>query len=147
MKSWSMEFIVSRSSAKPWLRSTIASVVCSSVKTARGPLGAPCASGCEEVGTRADVDAAAWGRTPEAEGDGVDEGGTAAVEGWIDMADTRLIRTCTFPLVDRRLYVCGVAGCRARRRGAVIAREGEEQAAARATPGSQRKPSKYITLA
>jgi len=122
LKSWSMVFIVSRSSANPWLRSTIASVVCSGVKTAHGTLGAPYASGCEEVGTRADVDAAAWGRTPEAEGAGVDEGGTAAVEGWIDMADTRLIQTCTLPLVDRRLYVCREAGCRARRRGAVIAR-------------------------
>ena len=139
-----MVFIVSRSSAKPWLRSTIASVVCSGVKTARGTLGAPCASGCEEVGTRADVDAAAWGRTPEAEGAGVDEGGTAVVEGWIDMAksDTRLIRTCTFPLVDRRLYVCWKAGRAARWRGAVITRgRRRTEVAARATPGSQRKLS------
>jgi len=108
----------------PWLRSTIASVVCSGVKTARGTLG------CEEVGTRADVDAAAWGRTPEAGGSVVDDGGTAEVEGWIDMADTRLIRTCTFPLVDRRLYVCWEAGCAARRRGAVIARERRRSGAA-----------------
>jgi len=139
-----MVFIVSRSSARPWLRSTIASVVCSGVKTAHGTLGAPYASGCEEVGTRADVDAAAWGRTPEAGGAVVDEGGTAVVEGWIDMAksDTRLIRTCTFPLVDRRLYVCWEAGRAARRRGAVIARERRRtEAAARATPGSQGKPS------
>ena len=60
---------------QPQLDQAVAEVddrVCSGVKTARGPLGAPCASGCEEVGTRADVDAAAWGRTPEAGGAVVD---------------------------------------------------------------------------
>ena len=55
----------------------------------------------------------------------MDEGGTAVAEGGIDMADTRLIRTCTLPLVERRLYVCWGAGCAARRR-APWSREEEE---------------------
>jgi len=117
--------IVSRSSAKSWLSSTIVDVVCSGVKTARGAPGAPYASGCEEVNTRADVDMGAWGRAEETGGAVVDEGGTTVAEGGIDMADTRLIRTCTLPLVERRLYVCWGAGCAARRR-APWSREEEE---------------------
>ena len=104
--------IVSRSSAKSWLSSTIVDVVCSGVKTARGAPGAPYASGCEEVNTRADVDMGAWGRAEETGGAVVDEGGTTVAEGGIDVADTKLIWTCTLPLIERRLYMCWGAGAR-----------------------------------
>ena len=70
----------------------MAAVVCSGVKTARGTPCTSCASGCEEVGTRADVDAGSWGRTEEAGGAVVEEGETAVEAGGIDMAlDTRLV--------------------------------------------------------
>jgi len=55
-----MVSIVSRSSAKPWLSSTIVAVVCSGEKTARGAPGAPYRSSREVVGTRADVDVGPW---------------------------------------------------------------------------------------
>jgi hypothetical protein len=122
-----MDCIVSRISAMPWLRSTMATVVYSGVKTARGAAGAPI--GREGFGTSADVDVAAWSGAVVPGGSVAASGGTVVVGRGIDVAksDTRLIRTWTLPLVDRRLYECEVAGrglgAAARRRGAVVACE------------------------
>ena len=124
-----MDCIVSRISAMPLLRSTMAAVVCSGVKMTRGAAGVPIGIDC--VGTIADVEEDAGG------GAVVDAGGGTVVEGrGIDISDTRLVWTGALPLMDRRLYEWVMVGrglkMEDRRQGAVISRATKRTEVARA---------------
>ena len=74
-----MDCIVSRISAMPLLRSTMAAVVCSGVKMTRGAAGAPI--GSDGVGTIADVEDAGGGAVVDAGGGAVAASGGTVVEG------------------------------------------------------------------
>ena len=67
-----MDCIISRISAMPLLRSTMAAVVCSGVRMTRGAAGAPI--GSDDVGTIADVEENAGGGAVAASGGTVVEG-------------------------------------------------------------------------
>ena len=123
-----MDCIVSRISAMPLLRSTMAAVVCSGVRMTRGAAGAPI--GSDDVGTIADVEENAGGGAVAA------SGGTVVEGRGIDISDTRLVWTGALPLMDRRLYewVMVERGLKMedRRQGAVISRATKRTEVARA---------------
>ena len=131
-----MDCIVSRISAMPLLRSTMAVIVCSGVKMTRGAAGAAIDS--DGVGTIADVEEdAGGGAVVDAGGGAVAASGGTVVEGrGIDIFDTRLVWTGALPLMDRRLYEWVMVGrglkMEDRRRGAVISRARKRTEAARA---------------
>jgi hypothetical protein len=84
-----MDCIVSRISAMPLLRSTMAAVVCSGVRMTRGAAGAPI--GSDDVGTIADVEENAGGGAAVVAGSSADED-AGKIEP--EISDTRCYGRC-----------------------------------------------------
>jgi hypothetical protein len=83
-----MDCIVSRISAMPLLRSTMAAVVCSGVRMTRGAAGAPI--GSDDVGTFADVENAGGGAAVVAGSSADEDAGKIEPE----ISDTRCYGRC-----------------------------------------------------